>query len=144
MYQPKRPRFHPPKVRVTRYVAGRMKTTHEPLVLNEHQLLPDRLHTVAETSVVNEPVVTACNSVTYSHRKQKSVDDWIATRRELDDALILSEGCTRETCIECNMETSSIIKCFACGPTYWACEECAIYRHKLSPLHSLQIWKVMT
>lgn len=147
MYRRKRPRFHAPKVRIMRCLNGRMKTTYEPLVPFVHERVPEKLLSVAETSVawnadVDDNLATACSSVAYAERKKKSVDEWIAARNDLDEAWIVSEGCIQDTCAECNKVTSSIVKCAECGPSYWACEECAIHRHRLSPLHPLKIWKV--
>jgi len=66
-----------------------MITTYEPLTLPN---APGRVHTtryaVAEASVVQSDEPVACNSLSYSERKQKSVDDWAAARSELDEALI--------------------------------------------------------
>jgi len=145
MHRPKRPRFHVPKVRITRFVEGRMITTYEPLTLPN---APERVHTtpyaVAEASGVQSDEPVACNSLSYSEGKQKSVDDWAAARSELDEALILSEGRQQQNCVECNQTTDNIMKCVGCGPSYWACEGCAVRRHEFSPLHPLKMWKVNT
>jgi hypothetical protein len=149
MHKIKRPSLHAPKLRVTRFANGRMKTVQK----NYKPLLPHSSRPRDEHGAASLCTPAVCDSMddadcgayaSYSDRKQQSVDEWRAARDELASALISAEGRQRDTCVECNKTARCIIRCIDCGPSYWACEECTVLRHALSGLHSLKIWKVRT
>lgn len=148
MQRTKRPRLHAPKLRVTKFADGRMKTIYKlykPQLLQPSHTERRQLGPVCadiQVALDSNEDISCSNSASYSTRKQKAVDGWVAARDVLHAAMTLSEGCHRDICVECNKPARDIVKCVECGPSYWACEECAVYRHELSPLHSLKIWKV--
>ena len=93
---------------------------------------------------VNDNAAECSKKETYSERKKRVVEQWSEIRTQLSHARIVYEShhiVDERTCVECGTQPGCM-RCYDCGPIYWSCKQCYLNRHKVSPLHIMEILKV--
>jgi hypothetical protein len=140
-------RFKVPKFKVSRTVIhqGKWHTKHLKV-----PLVPAASTSVASNNEqeewcdIGEAEVDERVRETYAERKKRAVDQWAELRTMLFHARMMYEShhiVDSRMCVDCTIQPGCM-RCYDCGPTYWACEMCCMRRHEVSPLHVMEILKV--